>query len=55
VATSLYSTAAIVAGTAFGQPESGIRPATGAFAAYDAFVLVDAGTIYLQSPDKLSH
>ena len=41
VATSLYSTAAIVAGTAFGQPESGIRPATGAFAAYDAFVLVD--------------
>jgi uncharacterized protein GlcG (DUF336 family) len=41
VATSLYSTAAIVAGTAFGQPASGIRPATGAFAAHDAFVLVD--------------
>lgn len=32
---------AIVAGTAFGQPESGVRPATGALAALDAFVLVD--------------
>ena len=41
VAVSLYSTAAIVAGTAFGQPESGVRPATGALAALDAFVLVD--------------
>jgi uncharacterized protein GlcG (DUF336 family) len=41
VAVDLYSTSAIVAGTAFGQPESGIRPATGALAALDAFVLVD--------------
>lgn len=41
VAVSLYSAAAIVAGTAFGQPESGVRPATGALAALDAFVLVD--------------
>jgi uncharacterized protein GlcG (DUF336 family) len=41
VAVNLYSTAAIVAGTAFGQPESGVRPATGALAALDAFVLVD--------------
>lgn len=32
---------AIVAGTAFGQPGSGVRPATGALAALDAFVLVD--------------
>lgn len=41
VAVPLYADAAIVAGTAFGQPESGIRPATGALAALDAFVLVD--------------
>jgi uncharacterized protein GlcG (DUF336 family) len=41
IAVNLYSTAAIVPGTAFGQPESGIRPATGALAAQDAFVLVD--------------
>lgn len=42
VAVPLYSTATIVAGTAFGQPESGVRPATGALTALDAFVLVDA-------------
>ena len=37
-----YSTSnALVAGTAFGQPESGLRPATGGLAARDAFVLVD--------------
>jgi uncharacterized protein GlcG (DUF336 family) len=41
VAVSLYSTATIAAGTAFGQPESGVRAATGALAALDAFVLVD--------------
>jgi uncharacterized protein GlcG (DUF336 family) len=41
VAVNLYSTATIVQGTAFGQPESGVRPATGALAALDAFVLVD--------------
>jgi uncharacterized protein GlcG (DUF336 family) len=41
VAVPLYADATIVAGTAFGQPESGIRPATGALAALDAFVLVD--------------
>jgi uncharacterized protein GlcG (DUF336 family) len=42
VAVTGYAGAAIVAGTAFGQPESGIRPATGAFAALDGFVPVDA-------------
>lgn len=41
VAVALYADATIVAGTAFGQPESGIRPATGPLAALDAFVLVD--------------
>jgi uncharacterized protein GlcG (DUF336 family) len=41
VAVTGYAGTAIAAGTAFGQPESGVRPATGAFAAYDAFVLVD--------------
>jgi uncharacterized protein GlcG (DUF336 family) len=41
VAVPLYSTSTLVAGTAFGQPESGVRPATGALAAVDAFVLVD--------------
>jgi len=41
IAVPLYSTATIVAGTAFGQPESGVRPATGVFAPFDAFVLVD--------------
>lgn len=35
-----YGGGSIVAGTAFGQPESGIRPATG-FAGLDAFVFVD--------------
>jgi len=42
VAVPGYATATLVAGTAFGQPESGIRPATGAFAALDAFVPVDS-------------
>ncbi|SFF37216.1 Haem-degrading [Fontimonas thermophila] len=32
----------LVAGLAFGQPASGIRPATGPLAALDGFVLVDA-------------
>ncbi|MGH8443246.1 MAG: heme-binding protein [Nevskiaceae bacterium] len=41
VAVPGYAGAAIVAGTAFGQPESGVRPAPGALAALDAFVLVD--------------
>jgi uncharacterized protein GlcG (DUF336 family) len=41
VAVPLYSTSTLVAGTAFGQPESGVRPATGTLAALDAFVLVD--------------
>ena len=36
-----YSNAAIAAGTAFGQPASGIRPDTLDFAGLDAFVLVD--------------
>ncbi|PLW81754.1 hypothetical protein CWI75_13455 [Kineobactrum sediminis] len=36
-----YSNGQIVAGTAFGQPGSGIRPASG-FAGLDAFVFVDA-------------
>jgi uncharacterized protein GlcG (DUF336 family) len=42
VAVAGYATTAIVAGTAFGQPQSGVRPATGALAALDAFVVVDA-------------
>jgi uncharacterized protein GlcG (DUF336 family) len=41
VAVTGYAPASVVAGTAFGQPESGVRPATGALAAVDAFVLVD--------------
>ncbi|MGQ0585867.1 MAG: heme-binding protein [Gammaproteobacteria bacterium] len=41
VGVPLYSTATIVAGAAFGQAASGVRPATGALAALDAFVLVD--------------
>jgi uncharacterized protein GlcG (DUF336 family) len=40
VAVPGYSSAEIVAGTAFGTPASGIRPATG-FAGLDAFVFVD--------------
>lgn len=36
---------AIVAGTAFGQPASGIRPAAGLFAALDAYVLVDNANV----------
>ncbi len=36
-----YSAAAIVAGTVFGQADSGIRPAGAALAGLDAFVLVD--------------
>lgn len=37
-----YSSNALVAGTAFGQSDSGIRAATGVFAALDGFVLVDS-------------
>lgn len=40
----------IVAGTAFGQAASGIRPATGALAALDAFVLVDSGDVERYPP-----
>jgi len=40
VAVTGYSNGAIIAGTAFGQPDSGVRPATG-FAGLDAFVFVD--------------
>jgi uncharacterized protein GlcG (DUF336 family) len=36
-----YSTAALRAGTAFGHPASGIRPAVGRFPGRDAFVFVD--------------
>lgn len=36
-----YSDAAIRAGTAFGQPESGVRAAGATFAGLDAYVLVD--------------
>ena len=43
VAVPGYSTAAIVAGTVFGQTASGVRPAAeAALAAQDAFVLVDS-------------
>lgn len=41
VAVPGYSNAAIIEGTVYGQAESGIRAATGDFAALDAFVLVD--------------
>jgi uncharacterized protein GlcG (DUF336 family) len=40
----------IVPGTAFGQPESGVRPATGALAALDAFVLVDNANVERFAP-----
>ena len=38
-----YSDGAILPGTVFGQPGSGIRPAGAALAGLDAFVLVDGG------------
>jgi len=41
IAVPEYSAGPIRAGTDFGQPESGIRPAGPAFAGLDAFVLVD--------------
>ncbi|MBA6411574.1 heme-binding protein [Parahaliea sp. F7430] len=41
VAVKGYSRANIIAGTAFGSPESGIRPADG-YAELDAFIFVDA-------------
>lgn len=48
--TGYMGDSAIVAGTAFGQPESGIRPATGALGALDGFVLVDAGNAERYAP-----
>lgn len=45
-----YAAAAIVAGTAFGQPASGIRADTGAFAALDAFVLVGNANVLRFAP-----
>ncbi|MDX1515748.1 MAG: heme-binding protein [Woeseiaceae bacterium] len=42
VAVTGYANAVIAAGTAFGQPQSGIRPDTLDFPGLDAFVLVDA-------------
>lgn len=39
---SYYAGTDILAGTAFGQPASGIRPASTEYAGLDAFVLVDA-------------
>ena len=42
VAVPGYSTATILAGTAFGQPASGIRPDTTEWPGLDAFVVVDA-------------
>jgi len=41
VAVPGYANAAIVGGTAFGQPASGIRPDTLDYPGFDAFVLVD--------------
>lgn len=41
IAVSGYSDAVIHAGTAFGQPQSGIRPDAGDYPGLDAFVLVD--------------
>ena len=50
VAVPTYATASIVAGTAFGQPESGVRAATGAFAPLDAFVLADGANLPRYAP-----
>lgn len=45
VAVPGYSNAAIIEGTAYAQAASGIRAATGDFAALDAFVLVDENNL----------
>ncbi len=45
VAVPGYSNALVVAGTAFSQPASGVRPDTLDFPNLDAFVLVDSGNI----------
>jgi len=45
VAVPGYSNALINAGTAFGQPASGVRPDSLDFPNLDAFVLVDAGNV----------
>ena len=50
VAVPAYAGATIVAGTAFGQPESGVRAATGALATLDAFVLADAANTPRYAP-----
>ncbi|MEM1090951.1 MAG: heme-binding protein [Pseudomonadota bacterium] len=41
VAVTGYTNGDVIRGTAFGQPESGIRPDTGDYPGLDAFVLVD--------------
>ncbi len=45
VAVPGYNNAVISAGTAFGQPSSGVRPDSLDFSGLDAFVLVDAGNV----------
>lgn len=50
VAVPVYSTATIVAGTPFGQAASGVRPATGVFAALDGFAIVDAADAVRYAP-----
>jgi uncharacterized protein GlcG (DUF336 family) len=50
VAVPAYAGATIVAGTAFSHADSGIRAATGPFAALDAFVLVDGSDVPRYAP-----
>ncbi len=45
IAVPGYSAAAVIAGTAFGQPASGIRADALDYAGLDAFVLVDAANV----------
>lgn len=50
VAVPAYATTTIVAGTAFSQPDSGVRAGSGVFAALDAFVLVDDSNAQRYAP-----
>ncbi|HUR39945.1 MAG TPA: heme-binding protein [Verrucomicrobiae bacterium] len=54
VAVPTYSTAAIVAGTAFGQPASGVRAAPAPFTALDGFALVDGANAVRFAPSAAS-
>lgn len=50
IAVPGYTQATVLAGTRFGLPASGIRPATGSFANLDAFVFVDENDVERYSP-----